>query len=205
MTRVLPTLLLAQLLAAGAARADGYLDSRSHLPTRVSLSWEALVPRHSLRAFVDRASFRGGQLEVGFGVARHLSLGLSASWNWLAGEAATDSLQFPDAVVTGAAYRRVQLTELRATLHWYLASGPVQPWVGAGLGGGWHETYLAVADQARTASGWHAAAEPRAGLLWTVGAGLALGLQARYAFTTARLGEAADVRWLAVDLGLTVY
>jgi len=193
------------LHATGAARADGYLESGSQLPTLVSVSWEMVVPQSAVPDYVEQTSFRGGQLELGFGVARHLSLGLSASWNWLAQELPTGSLQLPDAVITGAAYRRVQLTELRATLHWYLTNGPVQPWVGVGLGGGWHESYLAVADQMRTASGWHAAAEPRAGLLWTVRAGLAVGLQARYAFTTARLGDAKDARWLAVDLGLAVY
>ena len=164
-----------------------------------------VVPYGALRDFVDQTSLRGGQLEIGFGVARRLSLGLSASWNWLAQELPSDSLQLPDAVITGAAYRRVQLTDLRATLHWYLANGRVQPWVGVGLGGGWHESYVAVADQVRTASGWHAAAEPRAGLLWTVGAGLALGLEARYVFTNAQLGDAGGLRWLAVDLGLAVY
>ena len=176
-----------------------------HLPTLVSVSWETVVPQGGLRGFVDRRSSRGGQLEIGFGAARHLSLGLSASWNWLSQSLPTGSLQLPDAVITGAAYHRAQLVGLRATLHWYHTNGPVQPWVGAGLGGGWHESYLAVADQVRTASGWHAAAEPRAGLLWTVGAGLAVGLQARYVFTTARVGDAKDARWLAVDLGLAVY
>ncbi len=203
--RIRLALLPTVLLATGAARADGFLESGSQLSTLVSLSWEAVVPQGALREFIDQTAWRGGELQIGAGVARHLSLGMCASWNWVAQSFPSGSFQFPDATITGAAYRRLQLVGLRATLHWYLGGGPVQPWLGAGLGGGWHQSYLAVADVVRTASAWHAAAEPRAGLLWTVSPGLAVNLQARYVFTTARLGEAREARWLAVALGVAVY
>jgi hypothetical protein len=198
-------LIPALFLATGTARADGFLESGSQLPTLVSLSWEGVVPQGPMRGFVDQTAWRGGELQIATGVARHLSLGMCASWNWVAQAFPSGSFQFPDATITGAAYRRVQLVGLRATLQWYLTGGPVQPWLGAGLGGGWHQSYLAVADVVRTGSAWHAAAEPRAGLLWTVSRGLAVNLQARYVFTTARIGDARDARWLAVDLGLAVY
>jgi hypothetical protein len=138
-------------------------------------------------------------------VARHLALGLSGSWTWLSQGFGAASLRLPDGAISGRAYRRAQLTELRGSAHWYLTNGPLQPYLGAALGGGRHETYVAVADVVRTSGGWHAAAEPRAGLLWSVRPGLAVNLQARYVFTNARLGEARDARWLAVDLGVAVY
>ncbi|HEU4382189.1 MAG TPA: hypothetical protein VFR85_01700 [Anaeromyxobacteraceae bacterium] len=205
MTRRLLPLLLASLLPAGAARADGYVESSRYLPTLVSVSWETVIPQGDLRSFVDRTSFRGLQVELGFGLARHFSLGISASWNWLAQNVATGSLEFPDAVITGAAYHRVELVGLRGTFHWYLTDGPMQPWLGVGLGGGWSESYLAVADQVRTAGRWYGAAEPRAGLLWTIRPGMGVGLQARYVFTTAEIGDVKDARWLALDLGLALY
>lgn len=195
----------ALLLAAGAARADGFAQSGLQLSTLVSLSWEATVPQGALRDFADGVGWRGGELQVAAGVARRLSLGVCGSWNWLSQSYPSGSLQFPDAVLTGATYRRAQLVGLRAILHWYLAGGAVQPWIGAGLGGGWHESYVAVADMAQRTSAWHAAAEPRAGLLWTVRPGLAVNVQARYAFTTARIGDARDARWLALGVGVAVY
>lgn len=195
----------ALLLAAGAARADGFAQSGLQLSTLVSLSWEATVPQGALRGFVDGVGWRGGELQIATGVARHLSLGLCGSWNWLARSYPSGSLEFPGGAITGAAYRRAQLVGLRLTLVWYLTGGRVQPWIGAGLGGGWHESYVAVASVVQTASGWHAAAEPRVGLLWTVRPGLAVNAQARYAFTTARIGDARDVRWLALGVGLAVY
>jgi hypothetical protein len=203
------TLELAVLVAAvalpGAARPDGYLESGFRLSTLVSIGWDTVVPQQDLRDFVDRRTFRGCQFELGFGVARHFSLGLAGSWNWLSQGFPTGSLLLPDGAISGKAYRRVQLTELRGTAHWYLTNGPLQPYLGTALGGGRHETYVAVAEVVRTSSGWHAAAEPRAGLLWTVRPGLAVDLQARYVFTNARIGDARDARWLAIDLGLALY
>jgi hypothetical protein len=205
-TRILElALLTAALVLPGAARPDGYLESGFRLSTLVSIGWDTVVPQQDLRDFVDRRSFRGGQLELGFGVARHFSLGLSGSWSWLSQRFPTGSLLLPDGAISGKAYRRAQLTELRGTAHWYLTNGPLQPYLGVALGGGRYDTYVAVADVTRTSSGWHAAGEPRAGLLWTVRPGLAVHLQGRYVFTNARIGDARDARWLALDLGLALY
>jgi len=198
-------LLAAVLLGAGAARADGYLESRRQLSTLLSVTWEAAFPQGAARDFVDKTSFRGGQLELGFGVASRLALGVSASWNWLAQNRAMGSLDLPDGTISGPAYRRAQLIGALATGHWYLRGGAVQPYLGVGLGGGWHGTHVAVANVIRTASGWHWAGEPRVGVLLAVRPGLAVNLQARYALTTARLGDAKDARWIAVDVGLAVY
>jgi opacity protein-like surface antigen len=198
-------LIAGVILCAGAARADGYLETRHQLSTLVSVSWEAAFPQGSTRDFIDKTSFRGGQLELGFGVASRLSLGVSASWNWVAQSRAMGSLDLPGGAISGPAYRRAQLLGALATAHWYLRGGAVQPYLGAGLGGGWHGTHVAVASIVRTESGWHWAGEPRVGVLVAVRPGLAVNLQARYAFTTARLGDAKDARWLAVDVGLAVY
>lgn len=205
MTRTLLVLLAIMIFGAATARADGYAESAFRLPTLVAISWETTIPQRDLRDFVDRRSLRGGQVELRYGVARHLSLGVSGSWSWLSQGFPAGSLQLPDGDITGKAYRRAQLIELRATVHWYLTSGSVQPYLGLGAGGGWHGTYIAVADVIRTAGAWHAAGEPRAGVLWTVRPGLALNLQARYVFTRARLGDVEDARWLAVALGLALY
>lgn len=206
MKRVLHRALLAAALAAPAAASPaGYAENPYQLPTLVSVAWEATAPRGELRDFVDRSTFRGGELEIGFGVARHLSLGFAGSWGWISQRSSSGTLQLPDGAISGPSYRRAQLTELRGTAHWYLTNGPVQPYVGLGLGGGRHETYAAVADVVRTSSGWHAAGEPRAGFLWTVRPGLAVIVQGRYVVTNARIGDAKNARWLAFELGLALY
>lgn len=205
MKRALRSALLAAALGPGVARADGFVESAFQLPTLVSIGPEVAISQRALRDLVDAPSFRGGHLEVTFGLARQLAAGLSGSWNWMAQGFPSGSLQLPNGAITGRAYRRVQLADLRGTATWYLAKGPAQPYLGVGLGGGWHSTYVAVASVVRTSGGWHAAGEPRAGLLWTVRRGVAVNLQARYVFTNAQIGDVRDARWLALDVGIALY
>ncbi len=195
----------ALLAAAGAARADGYLDSSYHLGTLVSLTWEVAAPLGELRGYVNRASTRGGQLELRFGVARHLSLGVAASWNWFAQNFSARSVRYPDATVTAAVYDRAQYIALQGTLHWYVLDGPLQPYLGAGAGGVWSSTFRSVADLTSSASSFDLAARGDAGALLTVGAGLALHLSARYQLTLAPLPGGRRAQWIGVNVGLAAY
>ena len=192
-------------LAPGLARADSYLESPYRLTTLVSLTWEVGVPLQDLRSYVDEPSYRGGQLEVRFGLARHLSVGLATSWNWFAQNFAQKSLSYPNATVTAAVYDRVQLITLRGTLHWYLLDGPVQPYLGLGAGGAWHSTFQAVADLSDSSHGFDFTADPNLGILFTIGPGLAVHLAARYQFTLAKFRGVERAQWLGASLGLAVY
>ncbi len=198
-------LLLAALLAAGPARADGFLASRHGLSTLVGLGWEATLPQGSTRDFIDRTSFRGGRLDLSFGVVSGLSLGLTGSWAWVTQSAALGTLPLAAGAVTGPAYNRAHLLDGLLTATWYMGRGPLQPYLGVGLGGGWHGTYRAVASVAREESGWHGSAAARAGLLWTVRPGFGIDLQVRPTFSNARLGESTRASWLSIGLGLAAY
>jgi hypothetical protein len=193
------------LLAAGSARADSYLESKYRLSTLLSLTWEVGVPTGTLRDFVDAASFRGGQLEVRFGVARHLSLGLATSWNWFAQTFSQRTVTYPNATITAPVYDRVQLIALRGTLHWYLVDGPVQPYLGVGAGGTWTSWRQTVADATTSSSRFDFTADPEAGILFTVGTGFAIHVLARYPYTLASYGTARNAQWIGVDVGLAVY
>jgi hypothetical protein len=193
------------LLAAGAARADSYLESKYQLTTLLSLTWEVGVPTATLRDFIDATSFRGGQFEARFGVARRLSVGLATSWSWFAQNFPQKTVDFPNATVTAALYDRVQFISLRGTIHWYLVDGPVQPYLGVGAGGVWTSWYQAVADLTRSSNGFTFTADPEAGLLFTVSSGFAFHLLARYPFTLASYGNVQNAQWVGVDVGLAVY
>jgi hypothetical protein len=193
------------LLAAGSARADGYLESKYQLTTLLSLTWEAGIPIGTLRDFIDATSFRGGQFEARFGVARHLSLGLATSWNWFAQNFSNRTVDFPNATVTASGYDRVQFITLRGTFHWYLLDGPVQPYLGVGAGGVWTGWYQVVADYTTSSNGFAFTADPEVGLLLTVSQGLAVHLLARYPFTLASYRHVENAQWVGVDLGVAVY
>lgn len=200
------TLVVAALLGtSGGARAEGYLESPYRLGTLISLTWEAGVPLLDMRSYVDEPSWSGGQFELRLGVARHLSLGLAASWNWFAQNFDQKSVSYPDATVTAAVYDRAQFITLQATGHWYLLDGPIQPYVGLGAGGVWTSTFESVADLTVTSSSFDFAARADAGALLTIGPGFAVIVSARYQFTLAKLRGVDNAQWLGANVGLAVY
>jgi len=197
----------ASLLLAGVetARADGYLESGYRLTRFLSLAWEPAMPLEGFRDYVEDPSARGGQFDLRFGVVRHLSLGLSSSWHWFAQNFDQKTVEYPDAAVTAAVYDRAQFITLRATLHWYLIDGTVQPYVGVGAGGVWYDAHRTVAGASETWSGFSFAGDPQVGLLWTIGPGLALHLAARYQFTLASFAGVENASYAVVSAGIAVY
>jgi hypothetical protein len=149
--------------------------------------------------------YRGAQFEVRWGVAHRLSLGFATSWTWLAQNFPMHTIHYPNATVTAPVYQRAQFIGLRATGHWYLSDGWVQPYLGLGVGGAWTGTYRSVSNLTTSSDGLAAAADPQVGLLITVMPGLALHLQARYQIALARLADFENARWLGLDVGLAAF
>ena len=199
------TLALLLLTAAGAARADAYLESRYRLTNLVGVTWEASIPVGTLRDFVDQPTYRGGQLEVRTGVTRHLSLGLASSWDWITQNFTKKTTQFGDALVTAPTYDRLQLITLRGTLDWYLTDTMVQPYLGAGVGGVWASAIRAVGPTSRSHSEFTLVAEPHLGALITIAPGIAVLANARYQYTLANAFEAKNIRTVVLGVGLAVY
>lgn len=192
------------LAGAGTARAEGggYAETPHRLGPLVSLTWEASRPLGSLRERIDANSFKGGQVEIRGAVARHLSVGLATSWNWFSRDAGRDTVQLGEATITAPSYRRNQVFTLRATAHWYLLDGPVQPYVGAGVGAARVDTYDVVGTLAATAHAAGLAADPQAGFLIALRGGLALHLTARWQWTSVSIGAVKDQSWASVGVGL---
>jgi hypothetical protein len=205
-TRTLkPAAVAALLLAGGLARADGYLDNPYRLTALVSIGWEIGVPVGSLRDFASATSIRGGVFEARIGIVRHFSLGLSTTWNWFSKNSSQETLTFPNSNVTGAVYQRVQFFTLRGTGHWYMTDGPLQPYLGLGLGVAWNNAYREVADVSISENGFNFAGDPQLGLLWTVAQGLALNVQARFQFTFTKFFDVKNAHWLGIDIGMALF
>lgn len=192
-------------LAAGAARADGFQQTRYRRDTLLAVGWEVAVPSRQLRDYVRDPGYRGLQLEVRQGIGRSISLGLATSWSWLAQTDPSHAIPFEDATVTGPVYQRARFATLRATAHWYPARGEVQPYLGIGAGALSWETYRMLGASAEKRSGWAPALDPQLGLLWTLSRGAAVHLQARYQYSTARFLGVRDASWLGFELGLAAY
>jgi len=200
MRRTMQALLGVAILAAGVARADGFERG-----TLVSAAWEAGVPIASLRQYVSAPSYSGVQVEVRWGLAPRLSIGLNGGWNWFAQNFSQLSVSIPNGTISGPVYNRVQFFTLRATGHWYLSRGWLQPYLGAGVGGTWYGTYRQVSDLVSSSSGFAFAADPQIGMLVTVAPGLALLLQVRYQFTLARFANVKNAQWFGAELGIALF
>jgi opacity protein-like surface antigen len=200
---LLPITLLAAW--ASAARAEGYADSSYHLTRLLSVGWEAARPAAGLADFVSNDSPRGLQAEVRYSVVRQLSLGVACSYNWFAQNIPRGEIAYPDALVTGPVYHRAQIITLRATGHLLLTRGPVQPYLGVGVGGVRYDAREEIGGLAVKSTGYGLAAGPEVGLLVTVKRGLAIHLQLRYQVNRIEFAGVKNPGWYAVDLGLAFY
>ncbi len=198
-------IVAALALLGGAARADGFQDSRLRNTTMLAVGWEAAVPNAGLRQYVDRPGYYGIQVEARRGIGRSLSLGLATSWTWLAQSYTSKEIAYPDATVSGPLYQRVRFVTVRGTAHWYLGTGSLQPYVGVGAGGLSWETYRNVGGWVRSRSDWALTADPQLGFLWTISSGAALHVQARYQYSTARFDEVDRASWLGIEVGIAAY
>ena len=205
--RRLEALLLITLLTgwAGEARAQGYADSSYHLTRLLSVGWEGARPTAELADFVSNDSPRGLQVEVRYSVVRQLSLGVAVSYNWFAQNLPQGEIAYPDALVTGPVYHRAQFITLRATGHLLLTRGPIQPYLGVGLGGVRYDVREEIGGLAVKSTGYGLAADPEVGLLVTVRRGLAINLQLRYQMARVEFAGVKNPAWYAVDLGLAFY
>ncbi len=197
-------LALALLLPA-VPRAEGYLESPRRLTMLVGIGWEGGMPLMSMRGYVDEPSYRGGRFDARFGIARHLSVGVAASWNWFSQNLASRTVEYSGATVTGPAYDRVQFITVVATAHWYLTDGPVQPYIGAGIGGAWASDYHSVSTLATSESNFGLAADPQAGVLLSIGRGFALDFAARWHYTRTRFAQVKEASWAGVGIGVAAY
>ena len=198
-------MVAAVALLAGAARADGFQDSRIRHGAMLTVGWEAAVPQAALRDYVEDPGYRGIQVEARRGIARSLSLGLATSWTWFAQSYPSKQVEYPGATVSGPLYQRVRFATLRATAQWYLTTGMLQPYLGVGAGGLSYQTYRNVGGWVESRSDWALTADPQLGILWTISGGAALHVQARYQYSTARFYGVDAASWVGIDVGIAAY
>jgi hypothetical protein len=169
--------ILATLVAVPAKGADGYLWHHDG-GSLFSLGWECgTQPMGS-----PQTSFSpvGLYLEYQKGVARQLSLGVALQYNRF-------DYQFD--AQPGA---HMNALALQATVHYYFTRSTLQPYVGLGAGGAWHEL---AASEASSDRGYGFSASGQVGVLLTVGTGVALNLALGYQFTTGTVSVNGDPTW----------
>ncbi len=212
------------LLAGSASRAqdqypqygtyaakDGFQLGQS----LVVVNWEIAAPIYGFHNYISDWSLRGFSVEGRRMIRPKISLGGSFSWNrW---SQTYNNLSIPvsgganagisNGVLSGPIYRYADMFALRALAHYYLMEGPIQPYVGVGIGGVWGYSYQQVVDLTTAQNGFYFIIDPEVGALIQVAksgtSSFNLNLALRYTFTTVDMGRVTgDAQTFSIIAGI---
>jgi opacity protein-like surface antigen len=205
--------VLAVVLLCGATAEAQYTPRRSiqgfeQGETLFALNYEISAPIGDFKNYLSNWSFRGFSGEGRYMATNRLSFGASFSWNrWeqtnTNANVAINSSGFSGSI-TGPLYRYADMFAVRALAHYYLMEGPIQPYLGVGIGGVWSYSYQQVVDLSNSKNEFNFIVDPEVGVLWEVMSGptsLAVNLALRYTFTTAPLVNGGkNAQWLTLPV-----
>ena len=203
MRKALLLLALAALLVPPPqARADGFLDAWHPNQSFWAIGYEVGIPVNGLRNnWVNRVSPAGGQFAIQVGIVERLSVGVAMNYNWFDQNFSQATTLYPEFTVTGPVYRRLGAFTARGTVHYYLTSTRLQPFVGVGVGGIWTATRIQTADRVQNSYSSYLVVDPEVGLMLSTSDSFAFYLLGRYQWTTASFFEVKNAQWVGVQLG----
>jgi hypothetical protein len=204
--RIARAAVVGALLAAGSAHAQDFETYRPK-QTMTMFNYEMSSPLGSFSDdFVSDTSWRGFSFEARSLVAPRISVGIGFNFNRY--DQTYDELTLDldsGGTLSGPVYRYADQLAIKGLLHYYLLEGPIQPYVGAGIGGAWTYAFAQSADIADSDDGFDFIVSPEAGLTFTAARGASsLGLNAalRYNYSTADFLQVDDAQSITVVVGL---
>jgi hypothetical protein len=204
--------LASALLLTGVARAQS--DSWSmgtYRPNQTIwlFNWEIAGPIGDFGKYISDTSLRGFSFEGRSFIRDNISFGLSFSWNRFYQTYDLITMPITSGAASGPVYRYADMFGIRAIGHYYFMHGPLQPYLGVGLGGVWDYAYQQVADLTASQSHFDFIGSPEVGLLYKAASGgtsVGLNVALRYTFTTAKFGQYQtfnDAQTLSGIVGIT--
>jgi opacity protein-like surface antigen len=200
---------VAVLLCAGATAQAQYSSGKRPYSgfnpgeTLVAANYEISAPLSDLKSFISDWSFRGFSVEGRYMLANRLSVGGSLAINRFQTTNTNAQVAINNGVITGPVFRYFDTFAIRAIAHYYLMDGPIQPYVGAGIGGTWAYSYQQVVDIGRSTDNFNFIVDPEVGVLWEITHGptsLHLNLAIRYTYTTASLVKGSNAQWATLPV-----
>ncbi len=200
------------LLAAGTARAQFDTGDFKPKQTLWALSYDLAVPVGGMRDYVTDVGWAGLQVEGRFKLNQKFSAGLAFGWNRWTQTYSNYEVGTPyGGAVSGPLYRYVNFFNVRAGADYYVLDGPVQPYLGLGIGGIWNYQYQQVSVATYSTNSFDLLLAPEVGALVSLakgGSNIALDLRARYVFTTADIaknspgGGTSNAQFMSFQAGL---
>jgi outer membrane protein len=200
---------VAVLLLAGATAEAQYGGTRRPYvgfnpgETLVALNWEISAPLSDLKTFTPDWSFRGFSVEGRYMLPNRLSLGGSLAVNRFTTTNSNGQVDIKNGTITGPVFRYFDTFAIRALAHYYFMDGPIQPYIGAGIGGTWAYSYQQVVDLGTSVDNFYFIVDPEIGVLWEITHGttsLHLNLAIRYTYTTASLVKGSNAQWMTLPV-----
>jgi hypothetical protein len=201
--------LSSALLLGGVARAqyaDATFSTGTYRPNQTLwiLNWEIAGGVGDFGDYIGNTSLRGFSFEGRTFVRDNISFGLSFSWNRFYETKDMASMPITNGTISGPLYNYADMFAIRAIGHYYFMQGPLQPYLGVGIGGVWDYAYQQVTDLTQTYSHFDFIASPEVGLLYTVakgGTSAGLNVALRYTFTTAKFANVENAQTLSGIVG----
>ena len=200
---------IAAALLSGTARAEeeAWVSTPTYRPhqTLFVVNWEIAAPIGDFSNYIEDVSLRGTSLEARSFIRDNLSLGLSFSWNRFDQTFHNLVVPITNGAASGNVYRYADMFGIRALAHYYLGRGPLQPYLGVGIGGAWNYAYQQIADLSASQSNFNFVVDPEVGALYWFAKGgttAALNLAVRYTYTTATAGREHDLQMFSGIVGL---
>lgn len=177
----------------------------------LNLNYEISVPSGDLKKFIDKASFRGMNLQYHYFMGERFSIGAQVGWNVFYQDLQNHSGDFKFSgndniyTITGNQYRYVNTVPLMAIGRYYFTgnSASVRPFFGLGVGTRWTEKRLEIGRYASTISRWQFNLSPEIGMYVPLTNQLALNVGAVYNYgTKAAHGKLPEYQTFSFNVGL---
>ncbi len=191
--KIAGTVVLGLLSLAGFGQA-GY----------TTVTYSPSFPLGENTASVNRSGWRGVGVETGIFLSSRFSLGVSGNWHAFYQPAGETAVRTPDQTTySGRGFRYVNAVPLFATGHYYFGNGDgLTPYAGVGAGAIYRRYDILVGNYDFRRSGWQLGLFPELGLLYPVGPGVRIGVNARYNYGFEN-GNVARSSYLNANVGLT--
>ena len=156
----------------------------------------------NLADYITKPSFRGASIQYRYVVSDYLEVGADAAWNVFYEKRDYDSYTAGTATLSGVQWRtQNEVPLLVAADYLIIPDGPVQPYIGVGLGTMYTERSTDMGTWRLKQNPWHFALKPEIGVMIELSSTTAFKISGRY-YNGFKAGDLETQGYFTLSLGL---